>query len=72
MSETPITVDLQAEAEIAWWQDAHAMVETKRLKQEDVMRKALKELENSLQCDDLAEAWRSWQKARKMLKKALS
>lgn len=63
--------DLQAQAEIEWWRDAHAMVEVGRVRQEQVLRDVFHELNAAWDEETFERAWSRFQKARKMLKKEL-
>ncbi len=63
--------DLQSEAEIDWWRDAHDLAEARRLQLEQTAAKALAELDGALQEEVWEDAWGRYQKARTLLRKEL-
>lgn len=71
MVETAKSCDLQAEAQIDWWRDAHDLAEARRLQLTKTCERALAHLEKSLEEDDFGDVWEHWQKARKMLRREL-
>lgn len=72
MSELSKGIDLQAEAEIGWWRDAHDLAEGKRQHLEKVMRQSVKDLDLAVETEDFADFWKFMQRARKRMQRELT